>query len=699
MKFIGTQYYRSPHPAQADWAEDLATIQAHGIEAVRCWLYWREVEPEEGRWDWSVYDRFLEEAHRHGLGVLIQLLPESQPQWFLERHRALWPRTVTGKVAQQFGSGICTIGGYPGVYFDQPEAAAGMGQFIEAAVSRYLPHPALRMWDVWNEIMPHDGGYSFDETTLRRWQGWLRHGYGTIDAFNAAAVQSFGSFDEVSLVEVRNPNAAPTWMLSTFADFLRDRSGSELARRVAVVRAVDPLHPVLAHTHVSDFAALLNDDCHLAQQVDQWGASQYITQHQHGPADWTEIALEYAFSRSASGDKPWWLAEHSAGQLYYLYGHYQPTAAEVRAGLLQAAMHGAEHAFYWQYRPESFGQESPGWGLTALDGKPDDRLEAVRGVAEFLRRERHVLDQAHRPVASVGILHDRRTRLHELAGNSWAKQGVNVTGELRGWFTAAQSAGLAVDVYNARMLAGKELPTECRILIAPMHLQTRPGLYERLLKWVEAGGVLILTAYTGTFSDDCRLAAAIPAAPISGALGAHVRRRNFPSKVSISAGEDTLAGYWVLETMQLDGAEVVGRSVGGEPALLRRTLGQGVLWYAATLPGQGFLKTGGDLPQWLARVALSRGAEPWFVPVPGVLAERSVGPSGTVLYLLNQSGEPATVCLRGTVLGRSSWHDGITGAPVVTIDVQEDAPVIIPPRDALCLVATAEISQQSPGSI
>ena len=117
-----------------------------------------------------------------------------------------------------------------------------------------------------------------------------------------------------------------------------------------------------------------------------------------------------------------------------------------------------------------------------------------------------------------------------------------------------------------------------------------------------------------------------------------------------------------------------------------------MLWYAATLPGQGFLKTGGDLPQWLARVALSRGAKPWFVPAPGVLAERSVGPSGTVLYLLNQGSEPATVCLRGSVLGRSSWHDGITGAPVVMVDGQEDALVIIPPRDALCLVATAEIS-------
>ena len=41
----------------------------------------------------------------------------------------------------------------------------------------------------------------------------------------------------------------------------------------------------------------------------------------------------------------------------------------------------------------------------------------------------------------------------------------------------------------------------------------------------------------------------------------------------------------------------------------------------------------------------------------------------------------------------------ITGAPVVTIDGREDAPVIIPPRDALFLVATAEISPQSPDGI
>ncbi len=101
-RFIGTRYYRPPHPRREVWSEDMERIRSSGLKLVRAWLYWSKVNPKPGLWTFSEYDEFVELARRHGLHVLIQLAPESAPQWFIERHEdACYVDVMGAKVARR----------------------------------------------------------------------------------------------------------------------------------------------------------------------------------------------------------------------------------------------------------------------------------------------------------------------------------------------------------------------------------------------------------------------------------------------------------------------------------------------------------------------------------------------------------------------------------------------------------------------
>jgi hypothetical protein len=115
-----------------------------GIESVRVWLSWAEVEPTRGVYDWSRPDAVIQGAAKEGLSILPLLY--GSPSWAAQRD------------------------GYDCLVFKcipyapaSAETRGGFGAFAAAAVRRYGPggdfwaqHPSIpsrpiTVWQVWNE--------------------------------------------------------------------------------------------------------------------------------------------------------------------------------------------------------------------------------------------------------------------------------------------------------------------------------------------------------------------------------------------------------------------------------------------------------------------------------------------------------------------------------------------------------------------
>jgi beta-galactosidase GanA len=655
VKTIGVQYYRPPHPQRRHWAADLAAIKAHGMDAVRTWMYWRTTERTPGEFDWSDYDTFFDAAAQAGLRVVVQLVPEVQPAWFLDRHEALRPRSREGVVNPCLGNGMCTVGSYPGILFDQPVFQEASQRFFFAAAAHFRDHAALDMWDPWNEIMPHAGWFSFDAATAERWHRWLRERFGTIERFNALSAMAFERFEQIALFDGRAAaNEAPSWLILRFHEFLDARAQAEMARRVAILRAADPRHPVYGHTNASMIAA--NNDWTLAREVDAYGTSQYCSEHVHGAGrDFLMAAMDYAAVRAAAPDRPWWLAEFSGGQLSYLYGHHQATAAEVRAHLVLAAGFGAEQAFFWQYRAESFGQESPGWGLTALDGEPDDRMAAVAGLAGVFARHRARFDAAKPEGAPVVILYDRTTEHLESAARAWVQPTVGMQDEMSGWFEVAYATGSQADLQRREGLEQLGVPPECRVYVLPMHLLSSPTGYAQILAWVERGGQLVLTPYSAHFDEDLWLCDQIPGPPFAEALDIRVRRRHYDKELLPGDAPWCILPHGFVEEVRHGAGVEVAARTGERPLLLTQAHGRGRIHYFTSLVGAAYRRHGGGLAGWLGALL---GAPTPAARADGeaaILCRTAADSHGKLYYLVNPRHVAARIALAPPAPGSGAW--------------------------------------------
>ena len=68
---LGTCYYPE-HWSEELWEEDLNRMLSCGIETVRIAEFaWSKIEPEEGVFDYSFFDRFLETARKTGMQVIF----------------------------------------------------------------------------------------------------------------------------------------------------------------------------------------------------------------------------------------------------------------------------------------------------------------------------------------------------------------------------------------------------------------------------------------------------------------------------------------------------------------------------------------------------------------------------------------------------------------------------------------------------
>ncbi len=686
---IGTQYLRPPNPDPEHWEGDLRNIQTLGFSLVRCWLLWRSVEPKEGHWQWDPYDRFMELAERHGLSVVIQLIPEAQPQWFLRKHRDLLPVTATGERMGQAGYGMLVSGGYPGIYFDHDAALQGTAEFFTQAARRYGQHPATHSWDVWNEIQPHDGLPSYDAATLARWHGWLRERYRSIEAFNQRLLTQYERFEEIEMPRKQVSHDGCQQMRRLFDEFRYWRQRQEMKRRAGLIRAVDRAHPVHSHVPASGMNVTQSHMWQLAAELDGFGTSQYLNERVLPDGyDYRYAALYCATARSAANGKPWWMSEQSGGPTYYQYGHNNRTPAEIRSNLLLPMSQGAEVCLYWQYRGERFGEEAPNWALTNFDGSLNERTAAAAQVAEAIQREKKNLANARRPTAEIGVLVDHTSRLYELHTQSWVPQGVSVAAEAEDTYVSLGRAGFAADFHHAENVAEQGLPPACRLLFLPMCSALSDAAIARLLEWVAAGGTLVAGAYLGMYDEDGYVPPVMPREPWSSALGLRVLTRHYPTGPVLEPNVDAcppLAGHWTVEELRVDDAEVLA-TWQSKPALTRRGWGQGQLYYAATCIAQG--KHQALLRPWLERWAEQAGVVRWHSSAGAVLADRLVGPRAQHLFFTACTHADQTATLLGSADLQGPMHDAMTGRPLGTLQPGGEYQIEIAPRETRWVVVS-----------
>ena len=427
-------------------------------------------------------------AQKRGLKVLIQLMCDSPPDWFERRYPEARYLDADGRQVEFYAMAAQSVGGAPGPCFHNPTARSHAEEFMKRVAERYKEHQALYAYDLWNEIWMRE---CFCEYTQEQFRQFLRQKYGGIEALNRAWQRSYQDFSEVTLPK-----------RGVYADMI-DRyefeqwSRRELMRwRYETVRAVDDRQPLVSH-FIGSCSLMYpeQDPWLLAEPIDGWGTSSY-DQTLH------DAALTLHATACAVSGKPWWLSEQAGGRTWSNVGEMLRTDEFLRSFLVMAMGFGAEAAIYWQWRPEIFGQESPHFGLTGLNGEPTSRTEMVKKFADMLRRHASLFEGMVFPKAQVGLLWEPRTIMYEKISKGDRAPGRWLWLEnFVGWHRALMESGYHFDILNAREVATRGVPPELRLLIAPMQIFERMGLSEKLEGWVHAGGVLVAGPWYGMYDE------------------------------------------------------------------------------------------------------------------------------------------------------------------------------------------------------
>ncbi|MHB8624796.1 MAG: beta-galactosidase [Aggregatilineales bacterium] len=571
--FIGTQYHRKPHPAKTEWARDLANVSATGLALIRVWITWSQVNPRPDQWDWDELDGVFDAAAKQGVKVCVQLMPDGIPFWFKDAHPEALLKDEHGNILYPTAHPAMGVGGVPGPNFDHPVAQQALTDFFTQTIRRYRSHSALDSWDVWNELWPFMGAPRaafHSDATIQKWRAWLQQQYGTIEILNAHWSRTYGSFDEVEWV-----TSGIYADLGTRMRFDQDRVADWMHFRVALARQLDPDHKIIAHTGGIGPVAALNDPWNgeltdpwlFTRDLDVWGVSVYLR-------DFREWSFMLDSNRSAAQGRTFWVCEMNGGRGHYahpgepgpgFYSNYVRSKEEVRSQVLLSFSHGAKGAIFWQWRPEHFGGESPGWGLTTAAGELTERTEGLREIAAMLKAHGDLFEQMTLPDPQVAIVWEPRSYQAERLAN-W-KPGFGYLGgfELFGYHRAFTSLGLRVEYLHARTIIEQGIPKSVKLLVHPYPVADRSGLAAAITSWVRSGGTFVAGPGVGLFDEQLNGSFRLPPDDWRTLLGVCSQEMRYPESPALdllptplTGNARRLPGYHLIENFVLDGAEPLG---------------------------------------------------------------------------------------------------------------------------------------------
>ena len=500
---LGVQYYRAPFPDVKYWEEDFRRIRESGLNTVQFWISWGWVEATPDRFVYDDYDRLVELAEKHHLGLVLSTIAEIQPNWI---HRVV----PNCELVDNRGNRIRSVarcehhfGLTPGGCTDHPEVWRRMARFLETTGRRYAGLPHLRGWDVWNELrwnVHADAPVCYCEHTLAAFRHWLEERFGSLEGLNAAWKRRYADWADVD--PGRGPDLPYTEMIA-FQEFITARAAGHARKRYEILKKVDPVHPVTAHAAEpcplmagcpTEFAINRGNDWALAEELDGIGCSSFP---QWSGIDDADFGTRIDMVRSAAGKKKLWLSELQGGRAavgFEIYGKVR--AGQQQRWLWNGLASGADTLLIWCWRDEVFGRESSGFGLNGNDGLAPERLEAMKITGDLWEKHAELFDGYSPDPARVGLLFSPQSYYLD-----WAQEAnaVRMKEALAGYARALTRSSIPCRFLDA---GRPESFRECRMIFLPRVPVLDPPQEEALLEFVREGGVLFTESEVGAFSSE-----------------------------------------------------------------------------------------------------------------------------------------------------------------------------------------------------
>ena len=612
------------------WAEDMRLFKLAGIDTVTLNVFsWAALQPGEDTYDFSKLDKIMALVKENGLKVVLATSTAAHPAWMAKKYPQILRLEPNG-LRRKFGSRHNSCPNSP-VYRKYSVALA------EKLAQRYGHWDNIIAWHISNEY----GGECVCENCAAGFRRWLKERYGTIENVNRAWNTAFWGhtfydWDEIEPASYMTEHWG--WERTTFQgislDYRRFNSDSLLAcyrLESDAVKKHTPHIPVT--TNFMEFYKVL-DYQKWAQHMDfvAWDA------YPSPDATPARMAMNHSVIRGMKDGAPFALMEQTPSVT-----NWQPYNSLKRPGIMrlwsyQAVAHGSDSVLFFQMRRSIGACEKYHGAIIDHVGHEHTRVfrEAAQLGAELHKLGDKILGSRIR--AQAGILFDWE--------NWWAAEysaGPSVrlkyVEEVERWYTALHDQNIPADL--VRLDADYE---KYKLLIVPMLYMVKPGVDEKLRCFVEKGGCIVVTNFSGYVDESDLVTLGGYPGKLRDILGIWVEESDALPEGTVNSftwEENRYEAGLLCDLLHPEGAEVLAvyeqDFYAGMPVLTVNRFGKGTAYYVAAQSDKAFYR---DLT---AKLSKKNGLLPVVEAPAGVEAVVREGEKGKYLFLLNHAKEEKTV--------------------------------------------------------
>ena len=490
--WLGVDYY----PEQWDEAlldSDLDTIAELGCNVIRIAEFaWHRMEPREGEFDFSFFDRVIERAKERGLRVILGTPTAAVPAWLVRTHPDVLSQDEHGQ-SRGFG------GRRHGCY-NSPVMRRYAERITRAMAEHYREEGQVVAWQIDNEIGHEGSDLCWCPHCRRGFQAFLRQKFqGDIDSLNetygtAFWSQEYNSFEEIPLpvptLTAHNPALRLDWerfrseSIAGFID-LQVRLIREIIPSVVVIHDF-PGGGLDKHADYAAAAKPLNIAAYNNYPV--WGG-------QKEPLPPHEIAFGLDYIRGLKGQN-FWVTEAIMGAQGHDVTGFLPRPNQAKLWSYQAMAHGCESLLYFRYRGAVKGAEQFCCGVLDADNRRGRKFYEVQNFFQDIRQYEAALTAPIR--GDVAMVYD----YDSLSAFRIQRQSLllDCHAEMKRLYKPFYDRNVPVDVVPLWAdLSGY------KVVVAPYLIITKPDFRDRAKAFVEGGGTLVLTCRTGVKDQDNNL--------------------------------------------------------------------------------------------------------------------------------------------------------------------------------------------------